>query len=156
MALWFPSGLAIIAWFFVSPPSYRFAWGPLIVFAAAPLVSVLSTAQAKDGRSVTLVRWFPRLAAATVIALVIFSIVVRTDFASMTDERTWGIGQVSIPYTVAPPPIVSTSTLVTEGGVDVQVPTIGDQCWDVYPLCSPLPTPSLSFQGEGLGSGFTS
>ena len=154
-ALWFPSGAAALAWFLVSPPSYRFAWGPLVVFAIAPLAATLADYQLGSGRLETVSRWIPRACALVTLGLVLIAFTSRTDYGSMTDERVWSLGVVSIPYVVSPPPPVETSRVLTEGGVEVLIPVEGDQCWGVYPLCSPLPPASLGFLGADLPSGFT-
>jgi hypothetical protein len=155
-ALWVPSGAAVLAWFLVSPPSYRFAWGPLVVFASAPLAATLANYHLGSRRLETVSRWIPRACGAVTLGLVLIALAFRTDYSSMSQQRVWSLGPVSVGYVVSPPPQVATSRTVTQGGVEVLVPLEGDQCWGVYPLCSPLPPESLRFISGDLASGFTS
>lgn len=154
--LWVPSAAALGAWFLASPPSYRFAWGPLVIFAVAPLAAVMVARQRAQEVPLGASRWVARVCGSLVVSLVAITLTTRTDFASIDDPRTWDVAGLSISYVVTPQPTVDTTDLVTEGGVTVRVPRVGDQCWDTYPLCSPLPTPSLSFLGSDMESGFSS
>jgi len=156
IAMWLPGGAAVLAWFLLSPPSYRFAWGPLVVFAIGPLVTALADKQTVSGGVSEVTSWIPRVCVAVTVGLVLITFIGRTDYGSMTDERVWSLGMVSIPYVVSPPPPVETSRVATEGGVEVLIPVEGDQCWGIYPLCSPLQPASLRFISEGLPSGFES
>ena len=154
--LWLPSGLASVAWFIASPPSYRFAWGPLTVFAIAPLTAAVITRERLAGVRLDVGRWIPRLCAAVVIGLVLVTVTLRIDYASISQTRPWTLAGLTLNYAVAPQPEVATTNVVTEGGVELEIPDVGDQCWDNYPLCTPLPTQTLRYEGSGLRSGFTS
>lgn len=154
--LWLPSGLASLAWFIASPPSYRFAWGPLTVFAIAPLAAALVARQCSVRTRLGVERSIPRLCGVMVLGLVLVSVAIRTDYASISQTRTWTLAGLTLNYAVAPQPEVATTGVMTEGGVEVKIPDVGDQCWDTYPLCTPLPTETLRYAGSGLESGFTS
>ena len=156
VTLWVPSAAALGAWFLASPPSYRFAWGPLVIFGIAPMAAVMVARQRAQEVPLGASRWIARACGALVVSLVAITLTTRTDFASIDSPRTWDLTGLSIPYVVTSQPTVDTTDLVTEGGVTVRVPRVGDQCWDTYPLCSPLPTPSLGFLGSDMESGFSS
>jgi len=156
VTLWVPSAAALGAWFLASPPSYRFAWGPLVIFALAPLAAVMVARQPAQEVGLGAPRWVARACGVLVVSLVAITLTTRTDFASIDDPRTWDVAGLSIPYVVTPQPTVDTTDLMTEGGDTVRVPRVGDQCWNTYPLCSPLPTPSLGFLRSEIGSGFAS
>ena len=155
LSLWFPSALAIVAWLLFSPPSYRFAWGPLFVFGIAPLAAMLTAKQGPTGTSLHKSQWIVRTCSISVVSLIAITLTARTEFNSIDSARSWKIANLSIPYSVAPQSVVKTTSLNTDGGVAVQIPIEGDQCWATYPLCSPLPTPTLRFLGDDLESGFS-
>ena len=154
--LWLPSGLASLAWFIASPPSYRFAWGPLLVFAIAPLVAVLIDRQRSGGFALSAGKWIARVCGGLVVGLVLVSLALRIDYASISETRTWTLAGLTLSYAVTPQPTVPTTGALTDGGVEVQIPDVGDQCWDNYPLCTPLPTQTLRYAGPELRSGFIS
>ena len=154
--LWLPSGLASVAWLIASPPSYRFAWGPLTVFAIAPLTAAVITRVRLAGVGLDVERWIPRLCATVVVVLVLVSVTLRIDYTSIVQTRPWTLAGLTLNYAVAPQPEVLTTRVVTEGGVEVQIPDVGDQCWDTYPLCTPLPTGTLRYAGSDVESGFKS
>ena len=80
-----------------------------------------------------------------------FTLAVRTDIGSMTDERQWWLG---LPYAVTPitEPPVRPSALPS--GLVVDMPTESDQCWARFPLCSPQFPPGLALRTGDLAGGF--
>lgn len=139
-----PFGLAAAGWFLVSPPALRFAWGPLFGMAAALVGWGL---------------WRTRLvlpataAVATGIAVVAaVAAVVRLDWSAPRESGNW----LGIPYEVVPLPTPVTTEVITDSGIRLRVPLESDQCWSEFPLCTPNPSPSLSYIDDGIGSGFVS
>jgi hypothetical protein len=51
-------------------------------------------------------------------------------------------------------PVVETQDLNLESGLVARTPITGDQCWDVYPLCTFYPERSLGLRGPNLQDGF--
>ena len=45
---------------------------------------------------------------------------------------------------------------MTDSGLILRMPADTDQCWSVYPMCTPDPLPSLTQLGPGIDSGFVS
>jgi hypothetical protein len=143
-----PSAVAIVAWFAVTPPSYRFAWGPLFTALTVPVGLLLWRAV------------FSRIAitigAFAVIAVTVFSAGFRLDWTTIDQDSDWSLG-VSIPYQIAPVAPVPVVDLALPSGLSVLVPVESDQCWDNYPLCTPAPPAGLRLrsndQGD-FGSGF--
>ncbi len=153
----FPSALAVAFWWAFTPPSFRFAWGPVFTLAAVPIGWVLHAlasdpTAARPRRAVW--TWLVASGVAMpVLAVTVFSAVARFDAAQITEPRSWDLG-VQIPYAVAPITAVPVVATTTGGGVPMLVPTESDQCWDNYPLCSPQYPQSLRFRGEGIQQGF--
>jgi hypothetical protein len=148
-----PSAAAVVVWFTLAPPSFRFAWGPVFTVAAVPLgwsLWRLSTLQSRKS-------FVPALVGAGVatplVIVVAVSAFTRFDYASVTQEQTWSLG-VGIPYAVAPLPVVDHEVVTTIGGVELVVPIVNEQCWGTFPLCTPTPLPGLSPRGSALADGF--
>lgn len=120
-----PFGIATVTWFVFSPPAFRFGWGPLFGFVA------ITVGWAIWRRWQTpFLTW---LVAAAVLSLSLASGLVRLDTTSERDSRTW----LGLPYEVVPLPTPPTTEFMTDSGVKIRVPTESDQCWSVYPMCSP-------------------
>ena len=156
LVLWLPSVSALIAWFAFSPPSYRFIWGPLAIFAVAPMASALTFASDTPTRSSRALKSRVPLVTAgvIVIGLVGFSAAFRTDYISMTTRQAWDLGPLQFTFVVSPQPEVVTYDVETPGGVVLKVPEQGDQCWDAYPLCTPTPWNDLQYRGSSIADGF--
>ncbi len=144
----FPSLVAVLAWLALTPPSYRFAWGPLFTLLTIPLglllwKSVLTRIAVVGGAFV-------------VVAVTVFSAGFRLDWAAIDQDSDWSLG-VSIPYRVASVVSVPVVDQPLPSGLSVLVPVESDQCWDNYPLCTPAPSAGLRLrsgdQGD-FGSGF--
>jgi len=148
-----PSAAAVVVWFTLAPPSFRFAWGPIFTLAAVPLgwsLWRLSYRQSKKTLIQTLVGVG---VAAPVLIVVAVSALNRFDYASVTQERTWSLG-LSIPYAVTPLPEVEREVVTTIGSVELLVPTANEQCWGTFPLCTPTPLDGLTPRGSELSDGF--
>jgi hypothetical protein len=148
-----PSAAAVVVWFALAPPSFRFAWGPIFTLAALPLGwSLWRLSRVVPGKSVT-----PVLVSVgvlvPVIAVVAVSASTRFDYTLITKERTWSLG-VAIPYAVAPLTRVEREVTTTIGGVELMVPTQNEQCWGMFPLCTPTPLAGLTPRGPTLTDGF--
>lgn len=139
-----PSLVATAAWFVASPPSFRFAWGPVLTLGAIPVGWGLWRQRSRRA---------PIVAAAMIGAIAVLSLVSRTEWSSITEERAWRLG-VSIPYAVTPLPDVPTDVVEVSGGLQILVPTQGEQCWAVFPLCTPRVDPDLRLLGTAPDSGF--
>ena len=148
-----PSALAVIAWWTLTPPSFRFAWGPIFTVAAIPLGwSLWRLSTASSMRTLVHGATMGGLIV-PVLAVVVFSSAVRLDVAAMTQERTWSLG-IHLPYAVAPIPSVETEQRDLVSGIALRVPTTGEQCWGDFPLCTPTPNPGLALRGTSIREGF--
>lgn len=152
-----PSSLAVLAWFLLSPPSFRFIWGPAFVLLVLPM----GVAFAQLGNLETGIK---HRAAVTQLALVggafcigtvaVFSVVERNQFDTISQERSWRLGPVSAVYTITPVPTPATKRIDTGNGLILQTPVSGDQCWDNYPLCVYYTGQSVSARGQVIQDGF--
>jgi len=127
-----PFVIGIIVWFAFSPPAFRFGWGPLFGAVALAL-----------GWAIARLGWTPIVASLAAIGLVIAagaSLIVKVDLDQpMRTTSWWGVE-----YEYVPLPTPEVSTIDLESGIDVLVPTDGDQCWGNYPLCTPNPPADLT------------
>jgi len=147
-----PVTAGIITWFFFSPPTFRFGWGVVFSFFFALIAFPLKVIVEKGALKLTQTP-MPALAF-MLIAFVGFNLATRFQFDTITENNTWSVGPISIDYKlslITPMPIVEQELT---SGLVVTSPTKSDQCWDNYPLCSPMVIPSLSLRGENLQEGF--
>ncbi len=137
-----PSLVAVLAWFVVTPPSYRFAWGPLFTLLTIPLGWLLWKS--------TLSRIALVVGAGAVVVVTVFTAGFRLDWATIDQDASWRLG-VSIPYQVAPVVSVPVVEQLLPSGVTVLVPVESDQCWENYPLCTPAPSADLRVRSGDQG-----
>ena len=140
-----PSLAALVAWF-VTAPDPRFAWGPLLVIAALPLVWWLDVA---------------RLRSAALVATAVLLAVIAVGFGWMRSE---GFGLFTDKETspaffavpVTPLPVMLTEAAVLVDGTPAQRTTGGDdRCWAAFPLCAPWYAPlDAERRGQDLRNGF--
>ena len=141
LAVCAPYVFAVLLWFTISPPAFRFGWGPLFGLVAVLLGWGLWRRALFVPASVVV---------ATGIGVVaIVSTFIRLDWASPTQAESW----LGIPYEVAPLPVPPVEEFTTDSGLVLLVPTDTDQCWSRYPLCTPEPAPTLTVSTEGIGAG---
>ena len=152
-----PSAITVAAWWCLSPPSYRFIWGPLFSLALVPMGWALHSLS-KDGWSFRRVRPFSTACyagAGIVAAVIVFCALVRLDLPSMTEARSFQVGPISLAYVVTPIPRPPTAPTTMTTGLVIQVPTQSDQCWDVYPLCASGMDSTVGMLGKSIQDGFS-
>jgi len=159
LAVMAPSGLALAAWFLVSPPSFRFVWGPLFCLFFVPLGAALGE-MSRSRVTLRGRRAVPQLAAvgAAVSILIVtgWSATMRNQVELIEAPRTWVLGPLRIPYAVAPVPLPPVTQVTLPSGLTVITPEPGsDQCWDNYPLCTFNPPSEVRLRGDSLQDGFT-
>lgn len=148
---------SVLTWFLFSPPTFRFGWGPvfsffLVIIAFGLYAIIRGTSQ----RSfiAELPRLIAPIAAVMLTTLVAFNAATRFQHNEIDETMRWALGPMQINYSVAPVITVPVKPSELGSGLVVTQPTQSDQCWDNYPLCTPIPSPSLSLRGNGLSSGF--
>jgi len=148
-----PSIMSVAVWFTLAPPSFRFGWGPIVTLAAVPIGWSLWRLSRLESKQTAVSAVVGVGVALPLVGVVAFSAITRLDYASFTDERTWSLG-VCIPYAVTPLPKVDSDPVTTTGGVELLVPSRNEQCWAVFPLCTPTPLPGLTPRGPDISDGF--
>ncbi len=151
---------AVITWFFFSPPTFRFGWGPVFslffILIAFSLKSLYETAVPPNnlGKLISLKKLLlvPALSL-MLIAVIGFNIVFRFQADTVTQSSTWSLGPFAISYKLAPVIQVPTEEIMVESGLTLIAPTQSDQCWDNYPLCTPAVLPTISLLDENLQEG---
>ena len=153
-----PSALAVAAWWLLTPPSFRFVWGPAFTLFAMPIgwcVWRLSAPSrgvtSTGGRGPGWVRIAALGMAVPVLAVSVLTVAARTDIGAITEERQWWLG---LPYAVAPIPEPPVRQAVLPSGLVIDMPTESDQCWTRFPLCSPQFPPGLGLRTGDLAGGF--
>jgi hypothetical protein len=150
-----PSAVAVAAWWLLSPPSFRFSWGPLFTLLAIPIGWSLWTLSRNSNRANV---WRMAIVAGLVlpIALVVaYSSLFRLHLDSRTGEAKWSLG-VEVPYSVTPIVEVNVRDQTAGDGLIIRMPVSGKQCWGEYPLCSPQFSGYLHFLGKDIQGGFSS
>jgi len=152
----------IVTWFFFSPPTFRFGWGivfsfflVLIAFALKSLFDVKATLATNKPAVIRLLHsaLLPAMSL-MLIALVAFNALVRFQASTITSPNSWSLGPISIDYKLSPITQVPITEQQLDSGLVAIVPTESDQCWDNYPLCSPIVVPSLGLRGQEILEGF--
>ena len=72
----------------------------------------------------------------------------------MTEQRTMALGPVRLGYAVTPIQAQPVRNVGVSSGLVVLLPEGTDQCWDVYPLCTPWPELALNLIGPDTQDGF--
>lgn len=148
-----PSVVMSLFWWTMTPPSFRFAWGPIFTIFTVMIGWVAWRMSGVD--PATPCRWALKvtaIAALPVVGVAAYSALTRLDTESIQERRLWTLG-VQVPYVVAPVQPVPTKAVTTEGGLVLHVPVDSEQCWSVFPLCTPRPSPSLRLDGTYLSDG---
>lgn len=146
----FPSLIAIIAWFVASPPSFRFAWGPIFL---VPIIIIswswLNLPRRTHMQALTMVA-----VSLALLGVTTYSMLFRNQLAERNTTSFVTIGPLSIGYSIAPLPDVPTAQRTMESGLVVQEPVVGDQCWSNYPLCTIFMGDKIGLLGQEIAEGF--
>lgn len=152
-----PAAIAVVAWFVASPPTFRFVWGPLVALLVIPIAWVLCGWRASarvtertKGQATSV------LAGAGAVILVVaagLAMTIRIPWAAYSD-RAATTGPLAVTYAFAPMPTPSTTSLQLPSGLELVQPVPTDQCWTVYPLCTPNAPQTLELRGTDVREGF--
>lgn len=144
-----PSAFASMFWFLFTPPSFRFAWGPL--FTVGTIALGWATWQHLR-RNPKLSLW-PITATASVLLLIAaVTVFFRVDLTSQTQDVTarW----IPISFEVTPVAQADVAAVALPSGLPALAPIGTDQCWAAFPLCSPQLPETLRLRGATLQQGF--
>ena len=154
-----PSVLTSLVWLIAAPPTFRMAWGPVFSLAVIPfgwaLHSIDRGATTTPKRLTGLQVFLSCGTSSVLILLCLFCAITRLDLASMTSERALAVGPLSVPYSISPVALPAVQMISPSQGTMLLWPGSSDQCWDVYPLCTPWPEPGLRMLGPAIQDGFT-
>jgi hypothetical protein len=145
-----PAAISVVFWWLATPPSFRFAWGPIFSLAAIPAGWALWRAKPMA----FLPRVAPALMAIGFCLLVAYCSVARLQPDLRTAQADFRIGSIELPYSLAPVPIAPTIEKVLPTGVTLRIPTESDQCWATYPMCTYFTDTVISYRGQGIADGF--
>jgi peptidoglycan/LPS O-acetylase OafA/YrhL len=152
-----PSALTTFTWFFFSPPAFRFGWGPVFSLLIIPIGVTLFTLARSNRRPVGVTRLAPLAALTLALGLVIvtsYTSAFRLPNLLNPQPASFTLGSIAIKYQLTPVVDVPTQERVLSNGLVTTFPTESDQCWDNYPLCTPIVSESVRLRGEGIQNGF--
>jgi hypothetical protein len=153
-----PSGIAIIGWFVLSPPSFRFIWGPLFCLVFIPLGAALHALHhrrpSQPGRLHGTTGAALLAVAAAILLVTGYSVVARNQAAAISQPHSWTLGPIAVPYAIAPIPLPPVVPITMTSGLVLITPESGDQCWDNYPLCSFNMGDDVALRGSSIQDGF--
>ena len=154
VALVAPSSIAVVTWFLFLPPSFRFIWGPAFALVTA---AIGWTLWRLNLRGIGVRALGAPLFIAAALVLIATSVVCGATRLHMADQqsRTFVLGPLRISYSASAIPMPATKDVVSAGGVTVRMPIQTDQCWSVYPLCTPVLESALRSRGPSINDGFT-
>lgn len=144
-----PSVGMVLVWWVATPPSFRFAWGP--IFTALTIPAGVLVWLLKSGKLNLWPQIFSVLVSTPVILVVVYSSVFRLDTNSMSQHEQWLLG---IQYSVTPivKPAVQPRTL--ESGLEIQTPSGAGLCWQNFPLCTAQIQETVRMRGAQVQDGF--
>lgn len=152
-----PSATAVAAWFVLSPPSFRFIWGPLFSLLLLPLggaVNALFRVRSGGATGPRACNLALMACAAAVLVVTVFSVIARNQGATISEPRVWNLGPLSLPYAVTPILLPSVVPVEMTTGLVIITPADGDQCWGNYPLCSFSMPGDIGLLGPSIQDGF--
>ena len=145
-----PSVVAVVFWWAFTPPSFRFAWGPVFTVATIPIGWAIWRLDRVDRlRARRTAEWASTL---VMCLIAVIALSIRIDYSSITQEHSWGPSWIH--YSVAPLRVVAVKDSMNSQGLAVRTPLHGDQCWSVFPVCTPQPPTTLRLRGDGIQQGF--
>lgn len=151
-----PALLVDIVWFLFSPPSFRFAWGPLfapgIVLIGFALHTWFNNRQTTVRIDVSV--WAIRGGALAVLVITVVTALFRSDPGTRSDRITWQLGPITLALPATPIVLPEVREQELASGLVVTIPTPSDQCWVVYPLCTAQLAPTVQQRGTSIGDGF--
>jgi hypothetical protein len=135
-----PAAGSLVLWF-ANAPDPRFAWGLLLLVGLIPLAAVVA---ARPGLHVLAV-----YGATAVLAAALLGPIVRGGYGtvvSTVESSPVRFGPVEFDRRLAPLPDIAVVGRTLVDGTAIVSPAEADQCWGVFPLCTP------AYAGDGIRS----
>jgi hypothetical protein len=149
-----PVFAADLVWFLASPPSFRFAWGPIFALGVVPLGAALWAWDRRDSRP-ALAQPAILAASLAVLAVTAVTAVTRSDPLTRTATVEWRIAGLSVSLPATPITDAPVAKRTLDSGLQVLIPTESDQCWANYPLCTAQLESTVALRGKDIADGFT-
>lgn len=153
----FPSIVSTLAWFLVSPPAFRFGWGFVFSLFVAPIGILLQRLSGKD-RTGTVGRLTPQavimLSVVGILMTAAFSATMRLPKLLDPQPESFSLGPINLEYEATPVQFMPVADRSLQSGLLITVPTESDQCWDNYPLCTPIVSETVIMRERNIQSGF--
>ena len=156
-----PSSVTVFIWFVATPPSFRFAWGPVFSLVIIPIGWSLKVLA--DSGTLTLT-WTKRqmsidaivsgIAVISLVAVASYCTVARQHRSVATERQTWAVGDLSWQFPIVPVADAATKNVRLPSGLRVKMPTTTDQCWNTYPLCTAQLALTAKLRGQSIQEGF--
>jgi len=152
-----PSVLTTVIWFFFAPPSFRFGWGPIFSLFIIPM-GFLIHGLMKGERVETRIQFIsPTLIGILVVGL--FSVTFYTATFRLPSllepvAHQFDLGTLRIQYQATPVVSVPVEIQDLPSGLTVERPIESDQCWNNYPLCTPIVSGSVTLRDSDIQHGF--
>lgn len=151
-----PALTTVAVWFFTAPDP-RFAWGPLLLVGAIPAAFALQRiAGSGEGWSPVPVVVGGLLCLAVVPATVTQVAAIRGEPGGTPEIHVYSFGPIDVVASVSKLPVPPTREFVLVDGTVVRIPTESDQCYEVFPLCTPYENGTLRLRGSEISEGFRS
>jgi hypothetical protein len=153
----FPSLVSTLAWFFISPPAFRFGWGSVFSLFVIPL-GLLLQRLTKETQPMALSRSFPRailtLSIVGMLVVTAFSATMRLPKLLDPEPASFSLGPITLEYKATPVRFMPVTLKTLPSGLAISQPTESDQCWDNYPLCTPIVSDGVRLRGDAIQEGF--
>ena len=152
-----PSFMTTIVWFFFAPPSFRFGWGPIFSLFIIPIgVFIQGLMQKQRGTFPTrlLVPAFMGVLVVGLFTVTVYTATVRLPKLLDPVAYQFTLGTLQIQYQATPVVTVPVVSRDLSSGLTVEKPITSDQCWNNYPLCTPIISESVTMRGESIQEGF--
>lgn len=152
-----PSLLTTAVWFFFSPPAFRFGWGPIFSLFIIP-IGVLVHGLMRNRRPAPTMQFiaptFIGVLVIGVFTVTAYSATIRLPALLEPVAQQFTVGNLQIPYRATPVVSVPALTRDLTSGLRIEQPTESDQCWDNYPLCTPIISGTVTLREGNIQSGF--
>ncbi len=154
-----PSSIALVFWWAATPPSFRFTWGPLFMVPSIVIgwslarllrANASGSSTRSAGESAALPSGALLAVSLAMVVTVAFSAATRLNLPS--DQETYRFGPFT--YALTPPQTPEVAVGTTKAGLAIVQPVQGEQCWTVFPLCTPRLLETVAPRGGSLSDGF--
>ena len=152
-----PSFITTTVWFFFAPPSFRFGWGPIFSLFIIP-IGVFMHGLVQRQRTTSPIRFIvPTFIGVLVVGLLTvtaYTATVRLPKLLDPIAYQFTLGTLQIPYQATPVITVPVASRMLSSGLTIEQPIKSDQCWNNYPLCTPIVLESVALRDGSIQKGF--